>query len=584
MAYDKRFKRFKEFAEATSQLSFADMLQKKIDKQNKRAADNRAAMAATLAAAKKKVDEDTSTRPMGMSVAPKDYKKCPECGGDGKRSGTTGWGQRRPAGVCYTCQGTGYVHKLQEDADVRNELKYIEHKGKPAYQFREFIFQGTTKEHNSMAGSAQYMPADELYDKLKRGVYAPGGRRVRIWKTGLNEDGAGGSGGGVGAGAADSGNPPANCAGLGHIAGIGVPAGSKFGEPGGRNPLGGYTSGKKKKHYKETKQEPIIDTIESALTMKEWDQTPKPIEGGEQVTEIKHASDSPRIPIIMGLQHQLADVQYRLRSEPSALRLRKKEQEILGRIHREYDLIRDELDEESLPKGWTKEPCTTCGERGVEYGETCVTCGGSGYFYVDKQGKHHYSNELNETQYVWVCSKCGKIYGPADEDRDPVKCPRCGSTHATRRDDSELDEELSQDEIEKAAAAVHDEWMKNQKKAGHTEHKSPDGKEDYMVPYDELKDKSKKLDRDAVKATIDALKLDEETFAGAQVFPVNTDKWMKSRFGKNRYHRYSRYVGEDEQGETIRQHGRTKRKDDIILKDQATGAMTWFLRRKKPVK
>lgn len=77
------------------------------------------------------------------------------------------------------------------------------------------------------------------------------------------------------------------------------------------------------------------------------------------------------------------------------------------------------------------------------------------------------------------------------------------------------------------------------------------------------------------------LKEDRETFAGAPVFEVDTDKWMKSRFGKNRYHRYSKYVGEDEQGEEIRQHGRTQRKSDIILKDQATGAMTWFLRRKK---
>lgn len=74
---------------------------------------------------------------------------------------------------------------------------------------------------------------------------------------------------------------------------------------------------------------------------------------------------------------------------------------------------------------------------------------------------------------------------------------------------------------------------------------------------------------------------ERETFAGSPVFEVDTDAWMKSRFGKNRYHRYSKYVGEGGTGEKIRQHGRTQRKDDIILKDQATGAMTWFLRRKK---
>lgn len=143
--------------------------------------------------------------------------------------------------------------------------------------------------------------------------------------------------------------------------------------------------------------------------------------------------------------------------------------------------------------------------------------------------------------------------------------------------------EASDAEIEKAAKEVHNRWVENQKKAGETEHKSPDGKEDYMVPYHKLSDKSKEMDREAVRATLDALGLDEdrETFAGTPVFEVDTDKWMKSRFGKNRYHRYSKYVGEDETGEEIRQHGRTQRKSDIILKDQATGAMTWFLRRKK---
>lgn len=69
----------------------------------------------------------------------------------------------------------------------------------------------------------------------------------------------------------------------------------------------------------------------------------------------------------------------------------------------------------------------------------------------------------------------------------------------------------------------------------------------------------------------------KETFAGADVFEVDTAQLMKSRFGKNRYHRYSRYVGMDETGEAIRQHGRTTKRD-IVLKDQ-TGTMV-FLRRK----
>lgn len=70
-----------------------------------------------------------------------------------------------------------------------------------------------------------------------------------------------------------------------------------------------------------------------------------------------------------------------------------------------------------------------------------------------------------------------------------------------------------------------------------------------------------------------------DTFAGASVFTVDSGTMMGARFGKNRYHRYSRYVGSDEVGESIRQHGR-KTKKDIVLKDSQTGAMV-YLRRKK---
>ena len=76
-----------------------------------------------------------------------------------------------------------YQEYLTEDETTRAELKRIEYRGKPAWRFREFVMQGTTKEHNRMIGYAEYMPADELYEKLKRGVFAPGGKRVRVWKV-----------------------------------------------------------------------------------------------------------------------------------------------------------------------------------------------------------------------------------------------------------------------------------------------------------------------------------------------------------------------------------------------------------------
>ena len=72
-----------------------------------------------------------------------------------------------------------------------------------------------------------------------------------------------------------------------------------------------------------------------------------------------------------------------------------------------------------------------------------------------------------------------------------------------------------------------------------------------------------------------------ETFAGAPVFTVDMDRVMKSRFGKNRYHRYDRYVGNDSVGEAIRQYGR-KNPGDIILKDEKTAVMS-YLRRATPV-
>ena len=72
---------------------------------------------------------------------------------------------------------------------------------------------------------------------------------------------------------------------------------------------------------------------------------------------------------------------------------------------------------------------------------------------------------------------------------------------------------------------------------------------------------------------------ERETFAGAPVFTVDMDKVMNSRFGKHPRHRYSKYVGADEVGEEIRQHGRDRKSGDIVLKDSATAVMTYLRRR-----
>ena len=66
-------------------------------------------------------------------------------------------------------------------------------------------------------------------------------------------------------------------------------------------------------------------------------------------------------------------------------------------------------------------------------------------------------------------------------------------------------------------------------------------------------------------------------FAGMDVFSVNPSMYPKSRHGKKRYDRYSRYVGEDEAGNYIRAYARKYPKKPIIVMDSDTGCMQ-FLR------
>ena len=66
-------------------------------------------------------------------------------------------------------------------------------------------------------------------------------------------------------------------------------------------------------------------------------------------------------------------------------------------------------------------------------------------------------------------------------------------------------------------------------------------------------------------------------FAGMDVFAVNPSLYPKSRQGKKKYDRYSRYVGEDEAGEYIRAYARKFPKKPIIVMDSDTGCMQ-FLR------
>lgn len=72
-------------------------------------------------------------------------------------------------------------------------------------------------------------------------------------------------------------------------------------------------------------------------------------------------------------------------------------------------------------------------------------------------------------------------------------------------------------------------------------------------------------------------KIDEDTFAGADVFDTDIDL-VSIKEPKKRWERYAKYVGVEEEGETIRQHAR-RTKRDIILRDGKTGTMTWLRKR-----
>jgi len=59
-------------------------------------------------------------------------------------------------------------------------------------------------------------------------------------------------------------------------------------------------------------------------------------------------------------------------------------------------------------------------------------------------------------------------------------------------------------DIEKVCARVHDAWIKTKQGQGITTRQSEDG-EELMVPYDQLSEKAKDLDRGTVNAVYQAI-------------------------------------------------------------------------------
>lgn len=60
-------------------------------------------------------------------------------------------------------------------------------------------------------------------------------------------------------------------------------------------------------------------------------------------------------------------------------------------------------------------------------------------------------------------------------------------------------------DVESVAEEVHNAWMESKKKHGYASRRSEDG-EELMVPYEQLSEKAKDLDRNTVKAVYAAIK------------------------------------------------------------------------------
>ena len=95
-----------------------------------------------------------------------------------------------------------------------------------------------------------------------------------------------------------------------------------------------------------------------------------------------------------------------------------------------------------------------------------------------------------------------------------------------------------------------------------------------------LTHKKKKEDEKKVKALKKKMKIDEEvkmgTFAGKQVFVVDSDTYHQCRLGKKQYARYEKYVGKNNVGLAIREYGLKFPKRPIILQNGENGPMLYL--------
>jgi hypothetical protein len=60
-------------------------------------------------------------------------------------------------------------------------------------------------------------------------------------------------------------------------------------------------------------------------------------------------------------------------------------------------------------------------------------------------------------------------------------------------------------DVEEVSSKVHEAWMEAKRRAGVTTRKSESG-EELMVPYEQLSEETKELDRSTVRAVYDAIR------------------------------------------------------------------------------
>ena len=91
--------------------------------------------------------------------------------------------------------------------------------------------------------------------------------------------------------------------------------------------------------------------------------------------------------------------------------------------------------------------------------------------------------------------------------------------------------------------------------------------------------KKKKEDTDKAKALRKQMvgeEVQRTTFAGKDVFIVDSETYYNCRLGKKKYGRYEKYVGNGEGGQTIREYGLKYPRRPIILQNGESGPMLFL--------